>query len=83
MFYYLVESQHSCREAAAAVMSLAGPRKAVVEARTVNRAGARAGALTRCGAVVRVDVWTHVKARHCAGAGGAASLVSACIPTLS
>lgn len=74
-----MESQHRHRQAAAAGMSLVGPRRAGAEARTVNRAGAGTG----CGAVARVDVRTCVRARHGAGAAGAASSVSACIHTLS
>lgn len=76
-----MESQHGHRQAAAADVSPVGPRGAGAEARTVNRAGA--GARTRSGAVATVDVWTGVKARHGAGAAGAASSVSACIHTLS
>lgn len=81
LFYYLVESQHWHRKAAAADMSSFGPREAEAEAGTVNRAVAGAG--TGCWAVTRVHVWTHAKARCGAGAAGAASSVSACIHTLS
>lgn len=70
-----MESQHRHREAAAADVSVFGARGPAAEARTMNRAGARAVAI--------VGVRIGIMARLGTGAVGAASSVSACIHAVS
>lgn len=81
MLNYLVESQHRHREAAAADVSVFGARGPAAEARTVNRAGAKAWTGPR--AVATVGVRIGIRARLGTGVVGAASSVSACIHAVS
>lgn len=79
LLYYLLESQHRHRQAAAADVLPAALRGAGAETRAVIRAGV--GAWTGSGAATEGG-WARVKAREGAGTVSAASSVSACIHTL-